>query len=99
MEPDAWVRYKAWRRVLMSIWHRFESWGEGVDQDESDSPEDVKSESETNGWEPAVHGRRATRPAYRMTTQQERSWKKFTSSVTQAVDGRRRRRSGWNAIV
>lgn len=73
----------------MSIWHRFEAWAKGADPNESDSQDDVTSgsesghdsdgASETSGQVSAAR-RRATQPGYRMTTRQERLWKKFTST-------------------
>lgn len=78
MEPDAWNRYKERWRVLLSVWHRLESWSQGDGQD-TDSDTDTSAASTT--------GSKHRRPPYRMTTQQERLWNKFTAGVTQVVTG------------
>ncbi|KAI8682258.1 hypothetical protein NCS56_00348100 [Fusarium sp. Ph1] len=88
MEPDAWERYKAWWRTLISIWKRLESWkvhneDGSSSEDNSDGSSDDSSEdiSDEGGSSPCP------RPPYRMTIRQEELWKIFDKGVTQVVTG------------
>lgn len=99
MEPDAWERYKAWWRTLMSIWKRLESWG-SEDGDGSDGGGSSSSSSE-DGISTSIsssedgigtgsstrHDGGPPRPPYRMTIRQEELWKSFDEGVTQVVNG------------
>ncbi|KAF4473075.1 ATP-dependent DNA helicase Q1 [Fusarium albosuccineum] len=101
MEADAWARYKAWWKTLMSIWKRMEEMG-GVGPDESrdgegsagegeeDDTDSSSVESTSRGSSSSTGGHptgRPRRPPYRMTIRQEELWKEFDRGVTAVVKG------------
>ncbi|KAJ3519961.1 hypothetical protein NM208_g13919 [Fusarium decemcellulare] len=107
MEADAWARYKAWWRTMMSIWKRCESQSDeggssddgGDDSSEGSSSEGGISEDGISsggdnhtGTNRASHPGHPTRPPYRMTIRQEELWKEFDRGVTAVVNGTDRAR-------
>ncbi|KJZ69027.1 hypothetical protein HIM_11586 [Hirsutella minnesotensis 3608] len=97
MEPDAWARYKAWWKTLLSIWKRMESWEsqspgvivmqeEGESSDSEESTEASVTDEDTQTGTSDGGSNRDRRPPYRMTIAQERLWRQFDQGVAKVVD-------------